>query len=109
MKKEKSDEFVVAMQKKKNDIDIWKGSNFSLMQVQVKSEVFIVCLKMSGIVVKFAFFARTLKLIVFLYICILTLIGMRQGGFNFWIGFCQLNFYKKFLNIFGGENWDKSG
>ena len=42
------------------------------MQVlQVKSEVFIVCLKMSGIVVKFAFFARTLKLIIFLYICTL--------------------------------------
>jgi hypothetical protein len=23
---------------------------------------------------------------------------------NFWIGFCQLNFYQKFPNIFGGEN-----
>ena len=37
-----------------------------------------------------------------------TLIGMRQRGFtppyNFWIGFCQLNFYQKFPNICGGEN-----
>ena len=33
---------------------------------------------------------------------ILTLIGMRQN--NFWIGFCHLNFYQKFPNIFGGEN-----
>ena len=24
--------------------------------------------------------------------------------YNFWIGFCQLNFYQKFPNIFGGEN-----
>ena len=31
---------------------------------------------------------------------ILTLIGMRQN--NFWIGFCHLNFYQKFPNIFGG-------
>ena len=24
--------------------------------------------------------------------------------YNFWIGFCQLNFYQKFPNIFGGDN-----
>jgi hypothetical protein len=24
--------------------------------------------------------------------------------YNFRIGFCQLNFYQKFQNIFGGEN-----
>jgi hypothetical protein len=29
--------------------------------------------------------------------------------YNFRIGFCQLNFYQKFPNIFGGENWDQSG
>ena len=36
----------------------------------------------------------------------LTLIGMSQCGFTPLIifGFCQLNFYQKFPNIFGGEN-----
>ena len=37
----KSGEFVVEKEEK-SDIDIWKGSNFSLIQVQLKSEVFIV-------------------------------------------------------------------
>ena len=35
--------------------------------------------------------------------------GQIYPPYNFWIGFCQLNFYQKFPNIFGGENWDQSG
>ena len=27
---------------------------------------------------------------------------------HFWIRFCQLNFYQKFPNFFGGENWHQS-
>ena len=30
--------------------------------------------------------------------------GRIYPPYNFWIGFCQLNFYQKFPNIFGGEN-----
>ena len=35
--------------------------------------------------------------------------GWIYPPYNFWIGFRQLNFHQKFPNIFGGENWDKSG
>ena len=30
--------------------------------------------------------------------------GRIYPTYNFWIGFCQLNFYQKFPNIIGGEN-----
>ena len=30
--------------------------------------------------------------------------GRISPPYNFWIGFCQLNFYQKFPNIFGSEN-----
>ena len=30
--------------------------------------------------------------------------GWIYPPYDFWIGFCQLNFYQKFTNIFGGEN-----
>jgi len=30
--------------------------------------------------------------------------GRIYPPYNFWIGFCQLNLYPKFSNIFGGEN-----
>ena len=50
MKKEKSDEFVVAMQKKKMTLTFEKEVIFHWC-VQVKSDVVLVCLKMSGRVV----------------------------------------------------------
>ena len=33
--------------------------------------------------------------------------GRIYPPYNFWIGFCLLNFYKKIPNIFGGENRDQ--
>jgi len=30
--------------------------------------------------------------------------GRIYSPYNFWIGFCQLNFYQKYPNVFGGEN-----
>ena len=30
--------------------------------------------------------------------------GQIYPPYKYWIGLCQLNFYQKFLNIFGGGN-----
>ena len=40
----------------------------------------------------------------------LNLIGMiLLSPCPFWIRFCQLSIYQKFLNLFGVENWNQSG
>ena len=59
--------------------------------------------------IKFIFCEKATTFEKIVHLFSLTLIGMRQGGYDFWIGFCQLKFYQKFPNIFGGENWDQSG
>ena len=35
--------------------------------------------------------------------------GILLSPCPFWIRFCQLNFFQKFPNFFGGENWHQSG
>ena len=34
--------------------------------------------------------------------------GRIYPPYNFWIVFCQMNFYQKISNIFGGKNWDQN-
>ena len=60
--------------------------------------------------------SRRYRSVWYLFSCTLTLSGTGQGIFCLnknkglcWIRFFQLNFFQKFPNSFGGENWDKSG